>query len=36
MDLSTVIGDMMQVGERLQEQLEFSIRGLSKGAREAA
>lgn len=36
MDLSTVIGDMMQVGESLQEQLEFSIRGFQKGAREAA
>jgi YesN/AraC family two-component response regulator len=36
MDLSTVIGDMMQVGESLQEQLEFSIRGFQQGAREAA
>jgi ActR/RegA family two-component response regulator len=36
MDLSTVIGDMMQVGESLQEQLEFSIRGFQLGAREAA
>ena len=36
MDLSTVIGDMMQVGESLQEQLEFSIRGFQQSAREAA
>jgi YesN/AraC family two-component response regulator len=36
MDLSTVIGDMMQVGESLQEQLEFSIRGFQQGVREAA
>jgi len=36
MDLSTVIGDMMMVGESLQEQLEFSIRGFQQGAREAA
>ncbi|MGC2696478.1 MAG: response regulator [Candidatus Angelobacter sp.] len=36
MDLSTVIGDMVQVGESLQEQLEFSIRGFQKGSREAA
>jgi len=36
MDLSTVIGDMMQVGESLQEQLEFSIRGFQQDAREAA
>jgi YesN/AraC family two-component response regulator len=36
MDLSTVIGDMMQVGESLQEQLEFSIRGFQQTAREAA
>ena len=36
MDLSTVIADMMQVGESLQEQLEFSIRGFQQGAREAA
>jgi ActR/RegA family two-component response regulator len=36
MDLSTVIGDMIQVGESLQEQLEFSIRGFQQGAREAA
>jgi YesN/AraC family two-component response regulator len=36
MDLSTVIGDMLQVGESLQEQLEFSIRGFQQAAREAA
>ena len=36
MDLSTVIADMMLVGESLQEQLEFSIRGFQQGAREAA
>ncbi|HEX4604456.1 MAG TPA: response regulator [Candidatus Angelobacter sp.] len=36
MDLSTVIGDMMQVGESLQEQMEFSIRGFQQVAREAA
>ena len=36
MDLSTVIGDMLQVGESLQEQLEFSIRGFQKSSREAA
>jgi ActR/RegA family two-component response regulator len=36
MDLSTVIGDMMQIGESLQEQLEFSIRGFQQGSREAA
>ena len=36
MDLSTVIGDMMQVGESLQEQLEFSIRGFQQREREAA
>ena len=36
MDLSTVIGDMLQVGESLQEQLEFSIRGFQQSAREAA
>ncbi|HEY4677349.1 MAG TPA: response regulator [Candidatus Angelobacter sp.] len=36
MDLSTVIGDMMLIGESLQEQLEFSIRGFQQGAREAA
>jgi ActR/RegA family two-component response regulator len=36
MDLSSVIGDMMQVGESLQEQLEFSIRGFQQSSREAA
>ncbi len=36
MDLSTIIGDMMQVGESMQEQLEFSIRGFQQSAREAA
>jgi hypothetical protein len=36
MDLSSVVDDMMQVGESLQEQLEFSIRGFQKVAREAA
>jgi len=36
MDLSTVINDMMQVGESLQEQLEFSIRGFQRSSCEAA
>jgi YesN/AraC family two-component response regulator len=36
MDLSTVIGDIIQIGESLQEQLEFSIRGFQQVAREAA
>jgi ActR/RegA family two-component response regulator len=36
MDLSSVVDDMMQVGESLQEQLEFSIRGFQKVVREAA
>lgn len=36
MDLSTVTGDMMLVGESLQEQLEFSIRGFQQTSREAA
>jgi ActR/RegA family two-component response regulator len=36
MDLSTVIADMLEVGEGLQEQLEFSIRGFEQTAREAA
>jgi ActR/RegA family two-component response regulator len=36
MDLSTVIGDMVKVGESLQEQLEFSIRGFQQTSREAA
>ena len=36
MDLSTVIRDMMEVGESLHEQLEFSIRGFEQTSREAA
>jgi YesN/AraC family two-component response regulator len=36
MDLSTVIRDMMEVGESLHEQLEFSIRGFQQSSREAA
>jgi len=36
MDLSTVIRDMMEIGESLHEQLEFSIRGFQQGSREAA
>jgi hypothetical protein len=36
MDLSTVIADMLEVGEGLQEQLEFSIRAFQQMAREAA
>jgi YesN/AraC family two-component response regulator len=36
MDLSTVIADMMMVGESLQEQMEYSIRGYQQGAREVA
>jgi ActR/RegA family two-component response regulator len=36
MDLSTVIADMLEVGEGLQEELEFSIRGFEQAAREAA
>jgi ActR/RegA family two-component response regulator len=36
MDLSTVIADMLEVGEGLQEELEFSIRGFQMSAREAA
>jgi ActR/RegA family two-component response regulator len=36
MDLSSVIGDMILVGESLQEQLEFSIRGFQQSSREAA
>jgi ActR/RegA family two-component response regulator len=36
MDLSTVIADMLEVGEGLQEELEFSIRGFQIAAREAA
>jgi YesN/AraC family two-component response regulator len=35
MDLSTVIGDMIQVGESLQEQMEYSIRGFQQNARAA-
>jgi hypothetical protein len=35
MDLSTVIGDMIQIGESLQEQLEFSIRGFQQVVRAA-
>jgi len=36
MDLSTVIADMMEAGEGLQEELEFSIRAFEEAAREAA
>jgi ActR/RegA family two-component response regulator len=36
MDLSTVIGDMILVGESLQEQLEFSIRGFQQISQQAA
>jgi hypothetical protein len=36
MDLSTVISDMLEVGEGLQEQLEYSIRGFQQLATEAA
>ena len=36
MDLSTVIADMLEVGEGLQEELEFSIRGFQQVKREAA
>lgn len=36
MDLSTVISDMLEVGEGLQEQLEYSIRGFQQLAKEAA
>jgi ActR/RegA family two-component response regulator len=36
MDLSTVIGDTVQAGESMQEQLEFSIRGFQQVVREAA
>jgi ActR/RegA family two-component response regulator len=36
MDLSTVIADMMMVGESLQEQLEYSIRGYQQASREVA
>ena len=36
MDLSTVISDMLEVGEGLQEQLEYSIRGFQLLSAEAA
>lgn len=36
MDLSTVIADMLEVGEGLQEMLEFSIRSFQQMVREAA
>jgi len=36
MDLSSVIADMVLVGESLQEQVEFSIRGFQQISREAA
>ena len=36
MDLSTVISDMLEVGEGLQEQLEYSIRGFQMIVAEAA
>jgi YesN/AraC family two-component response regulator len=36
MDLSTVTADMMIVGESLQEQTEYSIRGYQQAAREVA
>jgi len=36
MDLSTVIRDMVEVGEGLHEQLEFSMRGFRQSSREAA
>ena len=36
MDLSTVIRDMMEIGESLHEQLEYSIRGFQQSSREAA
>jgi len=36
MDLSTVIADMLEVGEGLQEQLEHSIRGFQISSVEAA
>ena len=36
MDLSTVIADMLEVGEGLQEQLEYSIRGFQLVSVEAA
>ncbi len=36
MDLSTVIADMMELGEGLQEHLEHSVRSFQKSSREAA
>jgi ActR/RegA family two-component response regulator len=36
MDLSTVISDMLEVGEGMQEQLEYSIRGFQQASVEAA
>ena len=36
MDLSTVTADMMMVGESLQEQIEYSIRGYQQTVQEAA
>ena len=36
MDLSTVISDMLEAGEALQEQLEYAIRSFQKMSREAA
>jgi hypothetical protein len=36
MDLSTVIADMLEVGEGLQEQLEYSIRGFQLLSAEVA
>ncbi|HYX52723.1 MAG TPA: response regulator [Candidatus Limnocylindrales bacterium] len=36
MDLSSVIADMMEVGEGLQEHLEHSIRSFQSASREAA
>jgi len=36
MDLSTVISDMIMVGESLQEQMEYSIIGYQQAAREVA
>jgi hypothetical protein len=36
MDLSTVIADMLEAGEALQEELEFSIRGFQNTVLEAA
>jgi ActR/RegA family two-component response regulator len=36
MDLSTVIDDMLRMGESLHEQMEFSIRGFQQLSHEAA